>query len=390
MFQRKSFTGLIAVLLLAMLLVTAFSGSIGNAAGKAVLAGKAIKIGVFVPLSGTNADKGKRVVDALKLAVEEINGQGGILGGKIDLIAEDDEGVPAKSVTAVTKLITSDNVCVVFGSVPSSCTIAAMVVTEKNQIPQIAANSSSPKIPTMGDKYIFQTIPNDTIQAAALANFAIKEKKYKKIAILNANDDYGMGGMKAFSERAKALKVETLIQSYNPGDKEFTAQIVKIKEFNPQAIVIWGMQTEAALFMKQARQQGITAQFLGAGGISGQTFVDLSGSASEGTIVTTTFMPNKADPKNAAFVDKFQKKFGYEPDLASAQPYDAMYALKPAIEKAKSLDPVKIRDAYAATKGFKGVTGELTFASDNSVPTKPVIIVQLKNQKWVFVKAQKG
>jgi branched-chain amino acid transport system substrate-binding protein len=137
-----------------------------------------------------------------------------------------------------------------------------MVVTQRSQIPQIAPSSSSPKITSLGNKYVFQTIPHDIIQANALATFAIKDQKYQKIAILHANDDYGLGGMEAFKDKAKSFKINPLILSYNPGDKEYTSQIVRFKQYNPQLIVVWGMQTEAALFMKQARQQGITAQFM--------------------------------------------------------------------------------------------------------------------------------
>ncbi|MDW7660587.1 MAG: ABC transporter substrate-binding protein [Bacillota bacterium] len=348
--------------------------------------GETIKVGLFVPITGSAADLGRRVVDGVKMAADEINEQGGILGGMVEVIVEDDEGVPAQSVNAITKLITQDNVPVVMGSLPSSCTIAAMTISERYGIPHIAANSSSPAITNMGNQYIYQTIPNDSIQAVNLAEYAITDRNFERIALIHANDDYGLGGKDPFIDKAAELGVEPFVESYNPGDRDFTAQIVNIRNFDPDAVVIWGLATEAALIVNQLRQQNIDVQVLGAGGIPGQTFIDLAGENSEGVIVTNTFLPDPENEVVVEFLNRFEEKYGYTPDLTSAQPYDAATMLFEAIAEGRSLDPEMINQQLSSVSGFEGVTGDITFSENHSVPDKRVYISQLVDGQWTLVK----
>lgn len=358
-----------------------------DASGKA-LEGQTVKIGIFVPLTGTMADKGKRIVDGITMAANEVNEAGGIEGAKVELVVEDDEGIPASAVNAVTKLINSDRVHAVMGSNPSSCTIAAMTVTERNEVTQIAANSSSPKIASGDNRFVFQTIPNDAIQAGKLVDFAVQDKQIKKFAIIHPNDDYGMGGRDGALAKLKEFGIEdVLIESYNPGDKDFTAQINKIKAQDPGALIIWGQAAEAALIINQIRQQGMTETIvLGAGGIPGSTFISLGGDNVEGTYVTNTFIRDTSNPKVEEFMTKFEETYGYEPDLTSAQAYDGANMLFDSIGRAKSLDTVAIRDAVEATPGFVGITGEIKFAEDHSVPSKKVYITQLQKGSWNLIK----
>lgn len=356
-------------------------------AKEVTLEGKTVKIGVFVPLSGTMADNGKRIVDGISMAAEEVNSSGGIAGAKIELVIEDDEGIPASAVNAVTKLINSDKVSAVMGSNPSSCTIAAMTITEKNEIPQIAANSSSPKITSSGNKYVFQTIPNDAIQAAKLVEFAVNDKSIKKFAIIHPNDDYGMGGKDGAAAKLKEYGITPLVESYNPGDKDFTAQVNKIKAEAPGALIIWGQAAEAALIINQVRQQGMKdIIILGAGGIPGETFITLGGDNAEGTYVTNTFIKDETNLKLVEFMEKFSKKYGYEPNLTSAQAYDGAHMLFESIKNANSLESGKIRDALEVIPGFEGITGVIKFGEDHSVPDKKVYITQLQKNEWILIK----
>ncbi|MEG2524851.1 MAG: ABC transporter substrate-binding protein, partial [Oscillospiraceae bacterium] len=303
--------------------------------------GKTIKIGVFVPLSGTTADKGNRIKDSVMLATEKLNAAGGIYGGKVEIIVEDDEGVAASAVSAVTKLVTNDGCVALLGSNPSSCTVAAMSISAQNEVPQIAPNSSSPKIGSQdGNDWIFQTIPSDAIQAKFLAKYFVDDCGYKRIAIIAGNDDYGQGGAKGAIDALKEYGLEpVVVESYTSGDKDFTAQITNIKNAKPDALFGWGAATEAALIRVQLAEQGMPdLPCAGAGGIPGTTYTELAGKYGEGQMCVNTFLISEGGEAAQAYVKEFEEKYGYEPDLTNAQAYDGINMLFDSIKRAKSLD----------------------------------------------------
>ncbi len=353
-----------------------------------IFAGETIKIGVFVPLSGTTADKGNRIRDAVMMAAEKINAEGGIYGAKIEVIVEDDEGVAASAVSAVTKLVNNDGVHVLIGSNPSSCTVAAMSISAQYGVPQVAPNSSSPKIGSKdGNDWVFQTIPSDAIQAKFLVQYFVEDCGYKKIAIIAGNDDYGQGGANGAIEALKEYGLEPVaVESYTSGDKDFTAQITNIKNAEPEALVGWGAATEAALIRVQLAEKGLgDLPCAGAGGIPGTTYVELAGQYGEGQMCVNTFLISEGGEDVKAFVEEFEAKYGYEPDLTNSQAYDGANMVFDAIARAKSLDPAAIRDAIAEAN-FKGVCGIIKFDENHQVPDKQLYITKLENNVWTLVK----
>lgn len=359
----------------------------GADTGKGINA-KSIKIGVFVPLSGTTADKGNRIKDAVTMAAEEVNANGGVLGVPVEFIFEDDEGVAASAVSAVTKLVNNDGCCALIGSNPSSCTVAAMSIAAQYGIVQIAPNSSSPKIGSQdGNDWIFQTIPSDAIQAKFLVDYFVNDCGYKKIAIIAGNDDYGQGGAKGAIAALKDLGLEpVVVESYTSGDKDFTAQINNIKAAKPDALVGWGAATEAALIRVQLAEQGLPdLPCAGAGGIPGTTYVELAGKYGEGQMCVNTFLISEGGDAAKNFVTRFEEKYGYEPDLTNTQAYDGANMLLKAIEAAGSLEPEAIRDAVAASD-YTGIAGVIKFDENHQVPDKQLYITQLTNGAWVRIK----
>lgn len=380
------------VLALCLCLMAAGCGSSEQAEAPAqegeALSGKTVKIGVFVPLSGTTADKGNRIKDAVTMAAEEVNAAGGILGAQIEVIVEDDEGVAASAVSAVTKLVNNDGCTALIGSNPSSCTVAAMSISAQYGIPQIAPNSSSPKIGSQdGNEWVFQTIPSDAIQAKFLVDYFVNDCGYKKIAIIAGNDDYGQGGAKGAIAALEELGLEpVVVESYTSGDKDFTAQINNIKAAEPDALVGWGAATEAALIRVQLAEQGMAdLPCAGAGGIPGSTYVELAGSHGEGQMCVNTFLIAEGGDDVKQFVSKFEEKYGYEPDLTNTQAYDGANMLFKAIEAAGSLDPEAIRDAVAASN-YTGVAGVIKFDENHQVPDKQLYITQLIDGVWTRIK----
>lgn len=352
------------------------------------LSGKTVKIGVFVPLSGTTADKGNRIKDAVTMAAEEVNAAGGILGAQVEVIVEDDEGVAASAVSAVTKLVNNDGCVALIGSNPSSCTVAAMSISAQYGVPQIAPNSSSPKIGSQdGNEWVFQTIPSDALQAKFLVDYFVNDCGYKKIAIIAGNDDYGQGGAKGAIAALEEMGLEpVVVESYTSGDKDFTAQINNIKAAEPDALVGWGAATEAALIRVQLAEQGMAdLPCAGAGGIPGTTYIELAGSHGEGQMCVNTFLIAEGGDDVKAFVTKFEEKYGYEPDLTNTQAYDGANMLFKAIEAAGSLDPEAIRDAVAVSN-YTGVAGVIKFDENHQTPDKQLYITQLIDGVWTRIK----
>lgn len=362
-------------------------GAQGSTDEATMFEGETVKIGVFVPLSGTTADKGKRIQDAVTLAAEKINAEGGIYGAQVEIIVEDDEGVAASAVSAVTKLVNNDGCQVLIGSNPSSCTVAAMSISAQNEVPQVAPNSSSPKIGSQdGNNWIFQTIPSDAIQARFLAKYFVEDCSYKNIAIIAGNDDYGQGGANGAIAALKEYGIEPVaVESYTSGDKDFTAQITNIKNANPDALIGWGAATEAALIRVQLAEQGMPdLPCAGAGGIPGTTYTELAGAYGEGQMCVNTFLISEGGDDVKAFVEEFQAKYGYEPDLTNAQAYDGANMVFDSIKRAKSLDSTVIRDAIAEAD-YAGICGTIKFDENHQVPDKQLYITQLVDGKWTRV-----
>jgi branched-chain amino acid transport system substrate-binding protein len=345
-----------------------------------------VKIGLLAPLTGSSAGYGQSQKEGTILAVEEWNSKNGIKGiGKIDLIEADDEGNPAVSVNGIKKLIHRDKVIAVLGAADSSCTLASMKVSEKGKIPQVTGISSNPMVTGQGNKWIFRNAPTDAIQASTAANFVIKELAKKKIAMLNVNDDYGVGASDVFMNTAKGLGVDMLTQEmYNRKDVDFTGQLNAINNKNPEVIAVYGLFEELSIAIKQAKQLGMDNIWIGGTGIADTRFIDLGGKHVENIYVTLGFTPHSPNPKVTAFVEKFKQRWNRMPPTHAAQAYDAANLLFDALERAGTTNNIKLREALLKSK-WEGTCGTITF-DETGNDLKPVIVTQIRNGKYVAIK----
>lgn len=352
---------------------------------------KVIKIGVVGPESGGAAQLGQGQRRAVQMAVDEINAKKGAGEWKLEVFFEDDEGNPTKSASATNKLLQQSQVNVVIGAIHSSATLADMVVTSRAGIPQITAGSTGSVITEQGNKWIFRTAVNDEFQANALVKYAKETTKVTKIATLTAADDYGQSGAKLLAAAAQKEGVALVANpTYNNGDKDFKPQLLAIKDSGAQAIFMWGLYTEAALIAKQARQLGINVQLFGASGMAALKLIELGGDATQGLILTQTFLPDSADPKVKEFVDKYKAKHNESPIPHAAQAYDTVYIIAEAVKKANATKPEELRDAIAKTAGLKLVTGEPKFNAKGDDIGKYLLITVIKGNKFELVKTVSG
>jgi branched-chain amino acid transport system substrate-binding protein len=336
-----------------------------------------IPVGVYAATSGSEAAFGQATVQGEKLAAEEINNAGGVLGKKIRLIIEDDQGKAEEAASVVTKLITHDNVIAVLGENSSNQSLAAAPICQASKVPMISASSTNPAVTKKGD-YIFRVCFTDPYQGKALAMFVRTNLHATTAAILRDNkNDYSVGLAEVFRKEFTTLGGKIVAeQSYSGGDSDFRPQLTAIKGTNPQVLFIPGFYTEVGQIAIQARDLGITIPMVGGDGWDSPTVIQIGGKSVDGCYFSDHYFVGAPDPVVKRFVAEINKRSGKNPDANSALGYDAVYVLANAIKRAGSLDRKSIRDQIAATKQYQGVSGVITMGPDRD-PIKPVAMIKI-------------
>jgi branched-chain amino acid transport system substrate-binding protein len=317
--------------------------------------------------------------------VDDLNKAGGLLGKKVRIIVEDDQGKPEEAQTVVTKLITKDQVTAVLGEVASSRTMAAAPVAQQNGIPLISPSSTNPKVTEIGD-YIFRVCFIDPFQGLVMAKFATNTLKVKKVAILrDIKNDYSVGLAEVFVDNFKKMGGNIVAnESYSEGDTDFSAQLTSIKSKNPEAVFMPGYYTEVGLVVRQAHKLGLNIPFMGGDGWDSPSLVQIGGEAVNGSYYSNHFSVSDPNPKIQKFVTDYKARYSATPDALAGLGYDAASVLFDAIKRANSTDGAKIRDAIASTKDFEGITGKITIDKDRNA-VKPAVVLQVKDGKLQYV-----
>ncbi len=334
----------------------------------------AIKVGSIGPLSGPVAVYGVECKNGIDLAVAEINAAGGVNGQLLEIVAEDDEGNPEKSVSAYKKLVTKDGVKYIIGSLTSGCTQAITQSAQAQKIVQIAPAATAPAITDAGN-YIFRTCFIDPFQGTVGGKFAADNLGANSAAILyDIGNDYSVGLKENFFKEFERLGGRVIAQeSYNTGDKDFNAQITKIKNVNPDVIYLPDYYGTVALIAKQLRAQGITKPIVGADGWDGLT--ENAGEEVLNGYYSNHYATDSDSEAVQKFVASFKEKYGKAPNSFAALGYDSVYMLKDALAKAGTTDGVAVRDALEATDGDY-VTGHLTFDEKRN-PIKSAVMLEM-------------
>jgi branched-chain amino acid transport system substrate-binding protein len=344
-----------------------------------------IKIGQFASLTGSEATFGISSDNGIKLAVEEINSSGGVLGKQIQLITEDNQGKPNETMTVVQKLINRDKVVGIIGEVASSRSKAAAPLCQQNKIPMISQASTNPEVTAIGD-YIFRVCFIDPFQATVMSKFALGSMKVKKVALLiDQRNAYSTGLAENFKKTFVEMGGEIVEeQKYSSGDKDFKAQLTAIKYKNPEAIFIPGYYTDVGLIAIQAREIGLTVPLFGGDGWESDKLTEgKAKDALEGCFFSTHISTEDPNPLIQNFIKKYRDKYKIEPDAYSFLGYDALMLMADAIKRAGSTDGEKIKNELAKTKDFKGVTGNITI-NDQRNAIKPAVVLEIKDGKFKY------
>ena len=343
-----------------------------------------IPVGVYAALTGDQASFGNATVQGVKLAADEINAAGGVLGRRIKLIIEDDQGRPDQAASVVTKLITSDDVIAVIGENSSNNSLAAAPICQSNKVPMISPSSTNPAVTERGD-YIFRVCFTDPYQGKALAFFVKNNLKLDSAAILlDKKNDYSVGLAQFFEKEYVALGGRiTGTQSYSGGDTEFRPQLTTLKRGNPQVLFIPGFYTEVGQIAIQARDLGYTVPMVGGDGWDSPTVIEIGGKSIDGSYFSDHYFVGDPRPLVQQFVSKIQQRHGKRPEANAALGYDALKIFAAAATRAGSLDRAAIRDQIAATKEYDGVSGLITMGADRN-PIKPVAMIKIENGQMGF------
>lgn len=348
--------------------------------------GNSLKIGVFEPLTGANGAGGAEELEGIKLA-HKLAPE--VLGKKIQLVVADNKSDKVEAANAATVLAQKEKVNAVIGSWGSSLSMAGGPIFAEAKIPAVAVSATNPNV-TKGNDYYFRVCFLDPFQGVVTANYAVNNLNAKKAAIIREiSNDYAVGLAKYFVDEFVKLtgddKAIVATADYNTGDQDFTAQLTNIKQFEPDVIFAPGNYTESALVIKQARALGIKAHFIGGDTWDIGPFLEVGGAAVEGAVFSTFFANDVPINKTSeAFLKAFREEFKKEPGANAALGYDAYMVIVEAIKRANSIEPQKIRDAIAQTKGFEGAAGEITINAERNAD-KAAVFKTVKDGKFVFM-----
>lgn len=389
MFKKKNLLLLVSFILIAAL--AAGCGGGGDTAEQGESGGSdadVVKIGFLGDLTGDTAVYGQNTLTGMKMAADELNAAGGILGKQIQIVEADHRYDKAEAANIVQKYITQDKVSAIVGDPTTGITKATAPISNGAEVVQISAGATGLEVVEIGP-YVFRNTLLDTVGGPATIDYMINELGFKKVALITAvNSDFSVGLSKIFKEAILEQGGEIIAEeSLQEGDTDFSGQISNIKSKNPEVIVYSGYYTEGGLLMKEARKQGMAdIIMIGGDGLQAPTFWELGGDAVEGSISYCGFSPEQPTAETAKFIEDLKAKYNMEAELFSAQGYDAVKILAAAMEKAGSSEPKEFVDELAQTKDFPGVSGVTTFRENREPIKSPVYLLQVKDQKWTLLK----
>ena len=317
-----------------------------------VFAQDVLKLGIPLPLTGTNAKFGEIEKKSYEIAMEEINAKGGIKGKKVVLEFEDSQGKPEVARSIVERLIDVRKQPVVFGEYSSSCSKAISAVAEERKTPYLVVTGATDDITQQNYKYIFRLNPTNAYYAKGLMSFLNTVVKPKTIAILYESSDFGTSGAEDMVNQAKKAGMQVLVkEQYEKGAVDFRPILSKVKSVKPDVIYMVSYVMDAALLMRQIKELRIDAKLYagGAAGFAIPEFIQNAKEASELVMTATLWSPQIAYPGARQFAENYNKLYKEYPSYHGAEAYSALYVIKDVLGRAKSWKADDIRAAFRAT-----------------------------------------
>jgi len=351
--------------------------------------GPVVKVGFIAPLTGDQASTGQAMLNGARLAVEQAMARGDILPGhRLELVALDDQRSPTQAVTAAKRLVADPDVVAVVGHLNSSCTMPASAIYHQARMLQVSPVSSNPQISRQGFDTFYRTCATDDLQGPAAALFAVGELGARKIFVIDDMTTYGRGLANEFAKKARALGVKLLgHEGITQGDKDFTPLLTKVKSLAPDLVYFAGMFPEGALLIKQRRDLGLQAHFLGGDGLFDPVLIELATpEAAEGIHLTTIGSDVHRIPTAQAFVKAYEDRYG-PIGAYSAYAYEATSIALWAIKQAGVKDRQAVLAAMKGLKDFPGLFGPQNFDEKGDSRIRDIGLFTVKDGKFSFLKS---
>ncbi len=353
------------------------------------LASETIRVAAIFAKTGEAAMGNAMTFNGLRFAMAEINNKGGLLGKTVELIEIDNRSTALGSKAAAEKAV-KEGVQAVIGGARSSHAMAMAQVLQAAHIPMISPSATVPELTAVGD-YIFRTCFIDDFQGEIMATFAFRDQNAGTAVVLtNAGNKYSLGLTKVFIEQYRKAGGEILmVEEYLEDLTDFPALLKKVQAIAPKVVFVPGYSKDTGLIMKTARDLGISLQFMGGDGWSEDLLYQYAGDAAEGSFTCSNWNKGGSDVLSRRFIETFEKSYYRITSFTVPLAYDALILLADAITRANSDNPLKIRDALAATRGFKGVTGDITFDEKRNPLNKAAVILKYEKGATVYLKTFK-
>ena len=353
-------------------------------AGIGIVSAADIRIGFTPPVTGASAAEGALQLKAIKLALKQINAAGGVNGKTIDLVVVDNQSTNPGALAALQKAVEQEKVLAMVGSVKSTQVLAMSDAIKNYGIPTMIGGTNL-MLTRQGNPWLFRVRPDDSIAAAAMVKYIKENTKFTKVGILHDTDAFGTGGADLVEKGCNEAGLTVVKrEKYTTKEKDYTAQLLSIKNAGAQVMVLYGTNPEdAAVIQRQYRQLGLPFKYVGSPSSQMKDCLNLSKEAAEGLIAIADFVPGQSEV-NRKYSEDYKKEYNEDYDTTSAWTYDALNILINAIRKAGE-DRTKIREAILATQGYKGVLGTFSF-TPNGDGLSEVSVVQIEKGKPKLIK----
>lgn len=345
--------------------------------------GHTIKIAAIGPITGSQAETGQDLLNGIKLAVDEKNATGGVLGKKIELVSFDDAADPKEAVSVARKIESDPSIVGIVGHLNSGTTLPASKVYNQAGLPVVMPVPTNPAITKQGFNNLFRVPPTDLDQGTDVARFALNRLNKKKFAIIHDSSAYGQPLAEVVRKTVTEAQAQVVaFDGITEGEKDFRGLLTKIKGTNPEVLFFAGYYNEAGLVARQAKDLGLNIPMLATDGSYSDKFIQIAGPAAEGVVMSFIAPDEKTNETTRSFSEKFRQKYGAIKAFAPLG-YDAANVLMAGLEKAGKPDKGAVIAAlHAPDFKYSGVTGESSFdaAGDNS--RRKVYFFVVKNGKF--------
>lgn len=378
-------------LLLTIIAILALSLMVMGCGGGADTGGKTadedvIKIGFLGAKTGGHAIYGINTLKGMKMAADELNANGGVLGKQIVIVEEDHGSKPSEGASVVQKLINRENVVAIVGDPTTGITKVAAPIAEQNKVVMVSAGATGLNVVNdeQGNlyEYIYRNTLLDSVAAPAVVKYIKETEGWETVALITSiNNDYSVMLSSVFKEALIANGIEIVAEeSVQDGDQNFSAQVTSIKAKNPDGIVFSGYYTEGGLIMREVRNQGMNdITMVGGDGLQAPVLWELGGDAVVGVMSYSGFEadPSTATGKTKALIERTMAEHGQTPDLFIAQGYDAVMMIAYAMEQANSADPTEFKEEIKKITNWEGASGTITILDNHEPMKSPVYLLEV-------------